>query len=336
MNEYILILPILVSFIISLILIPKWIKRAFNAGLVGKDMNKFDDVKVAEAGGVNVIAGFIIGVMVYIAIKTFYFKDSTNTLEIFALLSSILIISFIGMIDDLLGWKIGLNRRVRLFLVLFGAVPLMVINAGTSEIGVPFFSEFNLSLIYPLIIIPLGVMGASTTFNFLAGYNGLESRQGIIILSALAIATFLVGNSWLTLILLCMVASLIAFLFYNSFPAKVFPGDTLTYSIGALIASVAILGNIERFAIFIFIPNILEILLKLRGSLIKESFAEPEKDGTLSLKYSKIYGLEHLALVLIKKIKGRVYEKDVVNFINLIQILFVVLGFIIFRNGLSI
>ncbi|HIF03136.1 MAG TPA: glycosyl transferase family 4, partial [Nitrospinaceae bacterium] len=36
--------------------------------------------------------------------------------------------------------------------------------------------------------IPLGIVGAATTFNFLAGFNGLETGQGILIFSGLLFA----------------------------------------------------------------------------------------------------------------------------------------------------
>jgi len=66
----------------------------------------------------------------------------------------------------------------------------------------------------------------------------------------------------------------------------------MTYSVGALIAIVAILGNIEKFALFLFIPYFLEFILKARGKFKKESFAEVQEDGSLKLK-EEIYGLEH-------------------------------------------
>lgn len=336
MITYILSLPIIVSFLITLFFLPSWINRTKNAGLVGKDMNKPSKEKVAEAGGVIVIAGFIFSSLLYVAIKTFYFNSQTNVVEIFALLTLVLITAFIGMIDDILGWKIGLGKRVRLFLVFFAAVPLMVINAGQSIVSLPLIDGLNLGILYPLLIIPLGIIGASTTFNFLAGYNGLEARQGILILSALALAAFLTGTTWLSLILLCMISALFGFLLFNSYPAKVFPGDTMTYSIGALIAAAAILGNLERFALFIFIPNIIEIFLKLRGKLKMESFAQPQKDSSLDLRYDKIYGLEHLSIFIMKKFKQKVYEKDVVNFINIFQLIIIILAFIIFKEGIFI
>ncbi len=330
----ILIIPLLISFLVTLFLLPSWIKRAKRANLVGKDMNKFSHPEVAEAGGVNVIAGFILGVSTYIAIKTFVFHSSLYLIEIFALLAAILLTAFIGMIDDILGWKVGLSKRLRLFLIFFAAIPLVVINAGESSVSIPFLYKINFGIIYPLLFIPVGIIGASTTFNFLAGYNGLEARQGILILSALALAAFFMGNGWLSLILLCMIFSLFAFLIFNHTPASVFPGDVMTYSLGALIAASAILGNLERFAVFIFIPVIAEVILKMRGKLKIESFALPKKDGSLELKYKEIYGLGHLAIWILRKYKSKVYESDVVSFINLIQLIIIALAFLIFRKGI--
>ena len=326
-----LIMILLLSFLITFLFTPIWIKKAKKVGLAGKDMNKVGGKEVAEAGGVAVLFGFILGILSYVAIKTFYLKDMSNLIEIFTLLSVILIISLIGLIDDILGWKIGLNKKTRIFFLIFAAIPLVVINAGESTMmGIDF------GLFYPLFFIPLGIVGASATFNFLAGYNGLETSQGILILSAMALVTLFTKNSWLSLISMIMVVCLIAFYIFNKCPSKVFPGDVLTYSVGALIATIAILGNIEKIAVFFFIPYILETGLKLKGKLKKESFARVNKDGSLEMPYKKIYGLEHLAIYVLKKIKPnkKAYEKEVVFMINGFQILIIILGFVLFRGGI--
>jgi len=327
-----LLLIILLSFLCTLFVTPLWIKRAHTEKLVGRDMNKLDKREVAEGGGVGVLLGAAIGILLYIAIKTFYFGKGEEMTYIFAILCVLLIAFIIGVLDDFLGWKKGLSRRIRIFAVFFAAIPLMVINAGSSTMSIPFFGAFNLGIFYPLLIIPLGVIGATTTFNFLAGYNGLESSQGILILSALAYVTYVTGNAWLSIISLCMVASLLAFYIYNKYPAKIFPGDALTYSVGALIATIAILGNIEKIAVFFFIPYIVEVVLKARGKLVKESFAKVNPDGSLEMPYEKIYGLEHLAIYLLKRIKPskKVYEKEVVYLINSFQAFIIILGLFLF------
>jgi UDP-N-acetylglucosamine--dolichyl-phosphate N-acetylglucosaminephosphotransferase len=329
--QIILFVPILLGFFVCLLLLPVWIKRAKEVGLAGKDMHKKSDEKVSESGGICVVVGFIFGVLIYIAIKTYYYNlnPDDKILEIITLISSILIVSFIGFSDDILGWKKGLPKTVRILFLVFGSLPLVVISAGGLIIG-----GVDLNLPYSFILIPLGFVGATATFNFLAGYNGLETSQGAIILFALSLVTFFMGITWLSMIGLIMVACLTAFYIFNKHPAKVFPGDVLTYPIGALIAGMAILGSIEKIAIFFFIPYILETILKARGKLKKESFAKVSEDGSLEMPYDKIYGLEHLAIYILKKIKPsrKVYEKDVVYLINAFQILVIILGFIIFQK----
>jgi len=125
---------------------------------------------------------------------------------------------------------------------------------------------------------------------------------------------------------------LLGFWFYNKYPAKVFPGDSLTWTIGALIAGMAILGHFQKLAVFVFIPYIIETGLKLRGKLEKQSFSKPNKDGSLEMPYKKIYGLEHLAIYILKKIKPskKVYENDVVYLIHGFQIFIIILAFFIF------
>ena len=133
-----------------------------------------------------------------------------------------------------------------------------------------------------------------------------------------------------------MVVCLIAFYIFNIYPGKILPGDVLTYSIGALIAIIAILGNIEKVAIFFFIPYIIETGLKVKGNLKKESFAKVNEEGNLESPYEEFYSLTHISIALLKKFKknGKVHEREVVYLINLFQILIIVLGLILFKNSI--
>ena len=100
-----------------------------------------------------------------------------------------------------------------------------------------------------------------------------------------------------------MISCLLAFYIFNKYPAKVLPGDSLTYSIGALIGVAAILGNIEKIAVFFFIPYIIQAVLKTRGKLVKQSFARLRYDGGLVQPYEKFYGIEHIAIYILQKIR---------------------------------
>ena len=335
--EYLLLISVLVSFFLCLIALPRWIGKCRRIGLLWEDMNKWNCPKnVASSGGVVVVMSFVLGVMSYVALKTFLFGGTVHALEIFSLVAVILIMGIIGLVDDLLGWKNhGLPAKTRLALAFVAAVPLVVINAGTRTMGLPFFGSVDFGILYPLVLVPLGIAAVSTTFNFLAGFNGLEAGQGILILTFLSYVSYVSGRPWLTIIGLCMVASLLAFLIFNKYPAKVFPGDIMTYSIGALIAGMSILGNFEKVAFVVFIPYIIEMLLKVRGKIKKYSFGKPTKEGYLEVPYDKIYGLEHFAIWALngfKKKPGKnsgATERKVVFFIYAIQIIFILIGFLI-------
>src|SRR5271157_2214671 len=91
---------ILVSFLVTLIGLPYWIKQAHKFNLVGKDMQKPDKREVAEGGGVIVLLGTSLGILLYIALDTFIFNDKSDLISIFALLSVIFISAIVGMMDD--------------------------------------------------------------------------------------------------------------------------------------------------------------------------------------------------------------------------------------------
>ncbi|MEK6919094.1 MAG: glycosyl transferase family 4 [Nanoarchaeota archaeon] len=326
--ELILIIPLLISLATTLLFLPKWIGKASKIGLIWENMNKYTRKPlIAGSGGITFISGFIIGLLVYIAINTFYFKSSQNVIGIFGLTTAILILAMIGFADDLMGWRSGgLSKKLRMVLCLFAAIPLIVINSGVSQLSIPIIGTVSFGILYAIIAIPIGIVATSTTFNMLAGYNGLEAGQGIIILTALGISTYATGNPWLAFVCALAVAALIPFWFYNKYPAKVLGGDVLTYPIGGLIGIIAILGNIEKIAVIFFIPYIIEVILKVRGGLQKQSFGKPDKNDNLSLPYTKIYGLEHFAILILNRTKKEVREKDVVWLIHAIQLIFVIIG----------
>jgi UDP-N-acetylglucosamine--dolichyl-phosphate N-acetylglucosaminephosphotransferase len=114
----------------------------------------------------------------------------------------------------------------------------------------------------------------------------------------------------------------------------VFPGNSFTYAIGALIATLAILGNMEKIALWLFIPYFLEILLYLKARVVDkmgdvQAFAKPNKDGSLELPYKHIYDTTHIAIWVLKRVKEKVYERDVVLFLIAVEVLFAAFGVIL-------
>jgi len=318
-----------ISFIITYLLTSNWIKIAKRANIVGKDLNKPNQPPVAEMGGIPVIGGVLGGLLYYVALNTFLLKQSAYNVYVLGALATALIIFVIGMLDDVLGWKIGLSQLQKPLLTIPAAIPMMVINAGHSAVDLPFLGTVDLGVLYPLILVPIGIVGATNAYNMLAGYNGLECGMGIIIILAISFICYISGSSWVAVMGGILISALLAFLIFNWYPSKVFPGNSFTYLVGSMIAVLAILGNVEKLALFLFIPYYLDFLLPLRKRMKVEAFAKVNPDGSLDTPYEKVYDVTHLSIKVLKRIKSKVYERDVVLSILAVEAVIAVIGILI-------
>src|SRR3990167_9691567 len=163
--------------------------------------------------------------------------------DLLASFLTIFLVCFIGVIDDVIGWRKGVRQWQHALFPVFAALPLMAVNAGTDFLVLPFIGPVTVGIFYSLLLVPLGITGASNAFNMLAGFNGLEAGLGAIILFTLAVISIFTGKIEALVLSVSMLAALLAFLAYNWCPAKVFGGDSLTLMTGACIAAVSIIGD---------------------------------------------------------------------------------------------
>lgn len=320
--KYVLLFSIFIAFFVVCLLTPWFIKYLTKIGLVVKDQHKEGKPLIPISGGLPVLTGIFFGIMFAIFVQTFYYHSADRLIDLLAFATSLFAITFVGFFDDLLIRKdkeesSGLKQWQKPLLTAIAAVPLMVINAGETIIGVPLFGAVDVGLLYPLLLIPIGVVGASNMVNMLAGYNGLEAGLGIIYLSNLSVYAYVHGSEVAALIGLITSTALFAFLFFNWCPAKIFPGDSLTYLLGGVLASMAIIGNIEMAALIVSIPFFVECILKLRGRLKKQGYGMYYKDGKIKSLHDKVYSIPQFF-----SITGKFTERQVVLFVYLIQILF--------------
>lgn len=309
----IFLISLVVTILTTLLVTNKAIVFLTNISIVGRDIQKKERPLVPEMGGLPVLVGFLAGLLLYTANNTFIYKNEAYV-SLLAAMLTVTIITLIGMLDDLTTLlkanqndvllsdqksvkRIGFRQRHKFLLPLPAAVPLMAIQSGVSVISIPLIGPVDIGIFYPLFMVPLAIFGASNATNMLAGMNGLEAGLGVILVGSLGLFTYIQGGSTIAAAIAFMfVASLLAFLFYNRYPARIFPGDSLTYTIGAVAATVAILGNIEMFALFCFIPWFVEFLLKMRSMFNAESFGVLQKDGTLAAPGKNVYSLTHLVM----------------------------------------
>jgi UDP-N-acetylglucosamine--dolichyl-phosphate N-acetylglucosaminephosphotransferase len=198
------------------------------------------------------------------------------------------------------------------------SIPLIAIKAGNYSMTLPFIGPVNFGLFYPFFIVPLIVTVYNNAFNMIAGLNGLEAGSGLVISTGVLLFGILTGNSLVIILTSLLSVCLLAFLIFNFYPAKIFPGDITPFLIGSTLASAVILGNMEKVGVLIIGLYYLEFLLKLRSGFKAQSFGNVNKDGTLEAPYKKTYSITHL---IMKLGKGKLKEKQIVMIILLLHLI---------------
>ena len=293
---------LVISFAITYFIFPGVIANFKRAKIVKKDMHKPGQPEVADMGGLIIVAGFTSGIITIGALETFFpGMLSIELVRLFAALSVVLIMTLVGTIDDL----IGVPKVPKAIIPLLGSLPLVAIKAGHSLMHIPIIGQVDFGIFYPLVLVPIGITGAANAFNMLSGFNGLEIGMGIIAAGSLAVVAYSTGATTSFFLLVATVGALIATLRYNWYPAKVFIGDTGTFSLGAIIASAVILGNFETAGIIIIIPYALDFILKAINRFPSKGWWGVYKNGKLYCPGSRPTGLAQLVMKLCSGITER-------------------------------
>ncbi len=311
-------IALLVTFILTKTLIP----RLKAAGMTGGDENKLDSPQTPEMGGIAIVAGLSAGLLLAIFFQSFLTLDF-NLIFVLAALITIIFAAFIGLTDDLL----DLPQWLKASLPLFAAIPLVAVKAaGSTVLGIPFLGTVDFGILYILALIPLGVAVPMNLTNMLAGFNGMESGMGLIMFSAMALLAVSMGSVEMALIAFSMIGALLAFSYFNFFPARVFPGDVGTLTIGAALGSMVIIGNLESAGAILVIPYVIDFFIKAKNRFPHTK--QEIKNGKLYPKDGKVKGFVHLVMKLSNGISER---KLVMVFIAIEAVVAIVALLLYFR-----
>lgn len=223
----------------------------------------------------------------------------------------------------------GLSQIPKMLFVLPAAFPLMAVGAGSWTMTLPVIQyTVNWGLIYPLVIIPLMLLFVANVVNMLAGTNGLSTGMSAVAAAAMTVFAALNGRTEAMVLSASLASTLTAFYIYNRYPASILPGDSLTYLSGAVLFTTAVIGNMEKFAVFIFIPWFLEFVLKLRSRMSAHSWGILQEDGTLKPQHEKTYSLTHPLM------RHGMNEKQITQTLVTFQAIISVTGLILFHTVL--
>ncbi len=330
----ILIISGFLGFLTVLIGTPLAEKYLSASGIVGIDQQKPGRPRIPTSGGTIVLLGFILSASFYAGATSLFTDIILDRALLFAAMTSVALITLIGLIDDIhvdltqviekdverdmvisenrtiihekadliFGApqekldRTGLSQVAKMLMVLPAAFPLIAVGAGSWNMAFPVIGVVEWGLIYPLLLLPLGLVFVSNVVNMLAGVNGLETGLSVVATTTLGIFAFQNGMFEASVISFMLSSSLMAFYIFNRYPSSILPGDSLTYLAGAAMFSAMVIGDMEKFGFVLFAPWLVEFLLKARSKFNAHSWGELQKDGTIESVHNKIYSITHILM----------------------------------------
>jgi|TARA_B110000977_G_scaffold10484_1_gene13699 phospho-N-acetylmuramoyl-pentapeptide-transferase len=279
-------------------------------------------------GGVLILFAFFISILIW---------GDWNNPFLWIVIATALLFSSIGFIDDYLKIKKqnsdGLSRRQKIAAQSISAILICVwllsLNSKTigAELLIPFFKDLIIPLnaLAFLIVGWFALVGSSNSVNLTDGLDGLAIMPVILISGALAVFAYIGGNynfsgylnmpfmpgtGEIFVICAALVGAGFGFLWFNTYPAEIFMGDTGSLSLGAILGVIAIIVHQEILLILmggIFVAETLSVIIQIgyfkrtqkRFFLMAPIHHHYEKKGLKEPKIIVRFWIITLILVLI-------------------------------------
>jgi phospho-N-acetylmuramoyl-pentapeptide-transferase len=260
------------SLLICMFLGPKFIEflrtREF-----GQQIREEGPAGHAAKAGTPTMGGLLIMVSVVVP---FLILGQFDT-ETLAVIGTMLASAALGFADD---WmkitkrrSLGVSGRAKITVQLGIAIVLWYVatHSGNPPLTdtVRFrISDFsvNIGYGYPVLVF-LVLAGATNGVNLTDGLDGLAAGCAAIVLLAYTAMTFITnGQHDLALVCSCLVGACVGFLWFNSFPAGIFMGDTGSLGLGGAIAALAVMTKTEVLLLItggIFVIEALSVLIQV-------------------------------------------------------------------------
>lgn len=262
-SEFKVILPVIISFGVCAVLCPlliPFLKRL----KFGQFVRQEGPETHLKKSGTPTMGGIVIVLSIAITCL-FYLKEFEHIIPV---LFSTIGFGIIGFMDDYIKVVMKRSMGLRAWQKLLGQILVTSIlgyylvnftDVGTSML-IPFSGGKYLDASY--LFVPfffIFVLGTVNGSNFTDGLDGLESSVTVLIatfFTVVAIGT----NSDLSPITGAVAGSLLAFLLYNVYPAKVFMGDTGSLALGGFVAATAYMLQMPLFIVIVALVYLVEVL----------------------------------------------------------------------------
>ena len=200
------------------------------------------------------------GLAIFLSIMVPFLILSDYRATSLAVLGTALAMAALGFADDIIKLRkrrsLGVSGRVKLLVQALTAIALWLFLTQYVELNDTLRlrvvdASVELGYVYPFLIF-LVLAGATNGVNLTDGLDGLAAGCCAIVFLTYTVITFITpGEHDLALLSATLVGACVGFLWFNSFPASVFMGDTGSLGLGGAIAALAVVTKTELLLIVI-------------------------------------------------------------------------------------
>lgn len=261
--NYQVVIPVLISFVISVILGP--IIIPFLRKLKMGQTERVEGVQSHLKKAGTPTMGGIIFLIATVVTSLFYVKDYPKVIPVVFLTLGF---GIIGFLDDYL--KVVLRRsdgllpwqKFSLQVVVTAVFTYYLVNYTDVNLSmrIPFWTDHYLNIGWLAIpVLFFAVIGTVNGVNFTDGLDGLASSVTLIV--AVFFTVVSIGTkSGIEPITCAVVGGLMGFLMFNVYPAKVFMGDTGSLALGGFVAGAAYMMQMPLFILLVGLIYLVEVL----------------------------------------------------------------------------
>jgi phospho-N-acetylmuramoyl-pentapeptide-transferase len=215
------------------------------------------------------------GLIIFLAVAIPYLVLSDRDDQSLAVFAVALGCAALGFADDLIKLSkrrsLGLSARYKLVAQIALALFLWWVAYDQLDLDAAlqsrvFDTEINIGPVLYLVFIYLVIAGASNAVNLTDGLDGLAAGSCAIVLLAYTAISIASGQEGLAVLSAALVGASVGFLWFNSFPASIFMGDTGSLGLGGAIGALAVMTQTELLLIIlggIFVIEALSVAVQV-------------------------------------------------------------------------
>lgn len=220
-------LCLVTAFVVAMISIPVLIRMMNKYKLCDIPNERKEHVNpVPTMGGIAILAGMMTALVLWLPFDLSLFNV--------CFFLSLFILFILGIMDDMR----DLSAKYK-FLIQIGLALLMALAGVRIDSFHGLFGIYELPITAQYTFTIIAIVGITNAFNLIDGIDGLAGGLGFMSLTTLGIFLTMNGQTNVALVAFAMAGGLLAFLYFNFNPAKIFMGDTGSLILGF---TVAVLG----------------------------------------------------------------------------------------------